>query len=377
MAVKGRLNRLLQSLSLRTTKISASIPMSSGTLVVNTAGVELAYLDSGAPADASSYTTIFAVHGMIFTNLVFQKVLDVARSKGVRFVAIQRRPFPGSTPFTAEELNVVLTGGSSEADRDAQITARGHEIASFVDAFIQKFKLPALSDDGKTGGVALLGWSVGGAFPLAAVASSGTLPADVQARFSSYLRSLIVYESAPLVLGLPTPTQNWVPLIDTTIPENLRLEAFGQWCTGYFDQGDITLSSPHNLDSLSWVISSPKRVPTFYSIPVEQHNTMTTYGNDASTDLPFLFFFSKQLNDVYSKAFNDKDITAKFPRMKKSFLCGDKTAAFGVAGLWAVQDDQKENGTDPNVKFKLIPGANHFLVWDDPEKAFDAFMDLI
>ncbi len=125
--------------------------------------------------------------------VIFQKVLNVARSNGVRFVAIQRRPFPGSTPFTAEELNVVLTGGSSEADRDAQIAARGHEIASFVDAFIQKFKLPPLSDDGKIGGVALLGWSVGGAFPVAAVASSGTLPTDVQARLSSYVRSLIVY----------------------------------------------------------------------------------------------------------------------------------------------------------------------------------------
>jgi pimeloyl-ACP methyl ester carboxylesterase len=377
MTVKGRLNRLLQSLSLRTAKISAYTQMSSGTLVVNTAGVELAYLDSGAPADASSYTTIFAVHGMIFTNLIFQKVLNVARSNGVRFVAIQRRPFPGSTPFTAEELNVVLTGGSSEADRDAQIAARGHEIASFVDAFIQKFKLPPLSDDGKIGGVALLGWSVGGAFPVAAVASSGTLPTDVQARLSSYVRSLIVYESAPLVLGLPTPTQNWAPLIDTTMPENLRLPAFGQWCTGYFDHGDITLSSAHDHDGLSWILSSPERVPTFYNIPVDQLNTITTYGNDASTDLPFLFFFSNQLNAVYSKAFNDKDITAKFPHMKKSFLCGDKTGAFGVAGLWAVQDDQKENGTDPSVKFKLIPGANHFLIWDDPEKAFEAFMDLV
>lgn len=72
MTVKGRLNRLLQSLSLRTAKISAYTQMSSGTLVVNTAGVELAYLDSGAPADASSYTTIFAVHGMIFTNRAYR-----------------------------------------------------------------------------------------------------------------------------------------------------------------------------------------------------------------------------------------------------------------------------------------------------------------
>ncbi|KAK0471021.1 hypothetical protein IW261DRAFT_1514100 [Armillaria novae-zelandiae] len=377
MSVQGCLHRLLQFLSFHIAKIFGCTQMSSGSLVVNTAGVELAYIDSGAPPHASSYTTIFAVHGMIYTNQTFQKVLNVAPSQGVRFVAIQRRPFPGSTPFTAEELNVILTGGSSEAERDAQMAARGHEMASFVDTFIQKFKLPPLSDDGKTGGVALLGWSEGGAFPIAAIASSDTLPAHVQARLSSYVRSLIVYESAPPVLGFPTPTQNWAPLNDTTMPKNLRLPAFGQWSTGYFDHGDITLSSAHNLDSLSWVLSSPERVPTFYNIPVDQLKTITTYGNDALTDVPFLHFFSYQLQAVYSKVFNDTNIAAKFPHMKKSCLCGDKTGAFAVAGLWAVQDDQKENGTDANVSFKLIHGANRFLIWDDPEKAFHAFMDLV
>ncbi|KAK0484416.1 hypothetical protein IW261DRAFT_1456391, partial [Armillaria novae-zelandiae] len=376
MSVQGRLNRLSQFLSLHTAKISACSQMSSGTLVVNTAGVELAYLDSGAPSHASSYPTIFAVHGMIYTNQTFQKVMKVAPSNGARFVAIQRRPFPGSTPFTAEELHVILNGGSSEADRDAQIAARGHEVASFVDAFIQKFKLPPLSDDGKTGGVALLGWSEGGAFPIAAVASSDTLPTHVQARLSSYVRSLIVYECVPPVLGFPTPTQNWAPLNDTTIPENLRLPAFGQWSTGYFDHGHITLSSAHNLDSLSWVLSSPERVPSFYNIPAHELKTIATYGNDASTDLPFLYFFSNQLKATYNKVFNDTNIAEKFPHMKKSFLCGEKTSAFAVAGWWAAQDDQKDNGTDTGVKFKLIHGANRFLIWDDPEKAFHAFMDL-
>jgi hypothetical protein len=36
-------------------------------LVVNNAGTELAYTDSGAPPNNASYITVFAVHGMCFS----------------------------------------------------------------------------------------------------------------------------------------------------------------------------------------------------------------------------------------------------------------------------------------------------------------------
>ncbi|PBK63897.1 hypothetical protein ARMSODRAFT_893753 [Armillaria solidipes] len=359
------------------TAVTTYAQIINGSLVVNsTTGVHLAYLDTGAPSHTSSYTTIFAVHGMVFTNLIFQKVMSVASSNGVRFVAIQRRPFPGSTPFTDEELNVTLTGGSGDEERDFEIEMRGHEISSFVDIFIQNHNLPRVSNDGKSGGASLLGWSVGGAYVVAAIASTGTLPVDVQTRLGAYVRSMIVYEAAPIVLGLPTPSQNWAPLVDTTMPEDLRLPAFGQWCTGYFDHGNITLSSAHDLDSLSWILTTPEHVPTFYKIPVEELDRITRYGSDAATDLPFLFFFANQLNAVYRKAFNDEGIGAIFPLLTRSFLCGDETGAFGVSGLWAIQDDQIENGTGTTVDYKLVPGGNHFMMWDNPETAFSAFMDL-
>ncbi len=381
------------------TAVTTYAQIINGSLVVNsTTGVHLAYLDTGAPAHTSSYTTIFAIHGMVFTNrgylrliptfvsdaqcptVIFQKVMSVASSNGVRFVAIQRRPFPGSTPFTDEELNVTLTGGSGDEERDFEIEMRGHEIASFVDIFIQNHNLPRVSDDGKSGGASLLGWSVGGAYVVAAIASTETLPVDVQTRLGAYVRSMIVYgsfsastsgfrslhshrvsEAAPLVLGLPTPSQNWAPLVDTTMPEDLRLPAFGQWCTGYFDHGNITLSSAHDLDSLSWILTTPEYVPTFYKIPVEELDRITRYGSDAATDLPFLFFFANQLNAVYRKAFNDEGMGAIFPLLRRSFLCGDKTGAFGVSGLWAVQDDQLDNGMGTTVDYKLVPGGNHFV----------------
>ncbi|KAK0472647.1 Alpha/Beta hydrolase protein [Armillaria novae-zelandiae] len=338
--------------------------MSSNTLIVNaSSGVELSYIDSGAPAQAS-YITIFAIHGMIFTKEIFQRVIDLAPSKGVRFVALNRRHFPGTTPLSPEELVITQTGGTDDSQREALVEARGHEIALFIDTFIQKFDLPSISSGG---GVVLFGWSLGATFAPIAISSTDTLPEDVRRRLSEYMRSLILYEPAPIALGLPTPKQNWTFLVDTTVPENLRLPVFGQWCTSYFDHADIV---ERDLDKLSWVLASPSCPPTFFnSLPV----SIQRYGEDAATDLPFLFFFSKQILAAYRKAFFDPGV---FPSMKRSFVSGDKTCAFGIAGLWAVQDDEKELRTADAraVDYRIIPGANHFVHWDDPAKALDVFI---
>ncbi|KAK0244788.1 Alpha/Beta hydrolase protein [Armillaria nabsnona] len=338
--------------------------MTSSTLIVNAStGVELSYIDSGAPAQAS-YITIFAIHGIIFTKEIFQRVVDLAPSKGVRFVALNRRHFPGTTLLSPEELVITQTGGTSDSQREALVEARGHEIALFIDTFVQKFNLPSISSGG---GVALLGWSLGATFASIVISSIDTLPVDVRRRLSDYMRSLILYEPPPIVLGLPAPKQNWSFLVDTTMPENLRLPAFGQWCASYFDHADII---GRDLDKLSWVLASPNRTPTFFNgLPM----SIQRYGEDAATDLPFLFFFSKQILAAYRNAFFD---SAVFPSMKRAFVYGDRTCALCIAGLWAVQDDEKELRTADAkaVKYRVIPGANHFVHWDDPEKALDAFI---
>lgn len=129
---------------------------------------------------------------------IFQKVIDLAPSKSIRFVALNRRTFPGSTPFTPEERNVIFTGGEGEAERDAHIEGRGHEIAVFVVEFIRKYDLPPPTRSGGerrpgNGGVAILGWSQGVVHAFAAVASAGTLEKDVRDVLSVHLRSLIIY----------------------------------------------------------------------------------------------------------------------------------------------------------------------------------------
>ncbi|KAJ7021455.1 hypothetical protein C8F04DRAFT_1273673 [Mycena alexandri] len=348
------------------------------TLVVNaTTGVELSYIDSGPPAAHGPYTTIFSIHGMIFSNVVFQQMMALAPTQhytqGVRIVAINRRGFPGSTPFTPEELNVTLTGGSGDAEREVQVEARGHEIAMFIAIFIQKFDLPPFSGAGRPGGVVLFGWSVGAPFTTFAIANADTLPEATREVLRSHVRSLILYEAAPIAIGLPTPAQNWTPLVDSTIPASLQLGAFSQWVTAYFDHASTTNK---DLDSLSWVITSPSRVPTLYEIPAAQLTAMIQLGPAASTDLPFLFFFGNQLLSTYRKAFYDSSTATLFPNMKRAVLCGNKTAAFGIAGLWAVEADQATSSPQTEVTYEMMSGTNHLGPWDDAAKVLETVIRL-
>lgn len=344
--------------------------MSPATLKVND-NVELAYLDSGAPQGLPDYTTVFAVHGMIFTTGVFEKMLAAAPKKGVRVVAIQRRPFSGSTPFSAEELKITLTGGT-EAERAEYSEARGHELALFISKFISNFNLPPAS--GTKGGSILLGWSVGGILPVLAVGHSKTLPNDVKERLGAHIRSVIVYESAPLCFGLPMPAQNFSPLVDEAVPQNKRLQLFGQWCVGYFDHGNFNLETPHDPDLLEWILHTPAKVPTLYNIPIDKLNKLATYGDDASTDLPLLFFFQNEHKKALVNTLLDKDVAAIFPKLKRGYIIGSQAPAFGIAGMWAIQDDKELAGAV--LQLKVISGGNHFAIWDEPEKVLDAALAL-
>ncbi|KAK0460261.1 uncharacterized protein EV420DRAFT_1478776 [Desarmillaria tabescens] len=56
---------------------------------------------------------------------------------------------------------------------------------------------------------------------------------------------------------------------------------------------------------------------------------------------------------------------------KLSWVC-----AFGITVMWAVQDDEKElrSADTKPAKYRIVGGTNHFVHWDDLEKALDAFV---
>lgn len=119
---------------------------------------------------------------------MYDKLLAAAPAEGVRFVAISRRGYPGSTPFADNEI----AGLTTDDAREAFLRARGAEVAEFVSRFLEKFPLP------KSGGAALMGWSLGAMPALAAVANLDALSEEAAERVRTYVHTLILH-------GMPPP----------------------------------------------------------------------------------------------------------------------------------------------------------------------------
>ncbi|KAK7060435.1 hypothetical protein VNI00_001200 [Paramarasmius palmivorus] len=349
---------------------SKSFAMKSGAIVVDDQKqTTLAFEDSGPPKN-SSYTTIFAIHGLSYTSGIWSRVAAVGQKQGLRIVGINRRGYQGSTPFSAAEI-AICTNGTDE-QKTQFVRDRGVEIATFIDKFIQENGIPQISTDGKKGGFAILGWSAGASFATAAIASIDSLPSDAQSRLSPNLRAHIAQEPASISYGQTPPPLTWSPQIDTSIPENTRLPVFKSWITSFFNHGDL---STRNVDVLEYVVPSTIQTPVIFDMTQSEQDSFIDPSNEDTFETPFVLNSLPQLNAVYKKAYFDKANKERFPRLKTTFITGDHTASFSIAALWVTEDDNKANGGDAN--FVVVPGGNHFLHWAQPEKAVSLYLQAL
>ncbi|THH21249.1 hypothetical protein EW146_g258 [Bondarzewia mesenterica] len=311
----------------------------NGTIAVGVNNTVLSYTDSGVPSGnlRSSYTTIFAVNGMGFNSGIFSKVQSLAGAAGFRIVAVNRRGYAGSTPYTAAEL---------------------------------ENNIPPLSADGKSGGAALVGWSLGNILSLAAIAHVDALPQDVQSRLASKVHTVIMQEPSSNALGLPAAPQNWVPQIDTSIPSDVRVPAFAQWVTAYFQHGNLSTRDPN---VLSYVLPATFRTPSIFNMSQSQFQSIVDTGVNPVIDSQ-LIALAPQLLESYEGANYNTTIRSLLPKMKNWFVTGDVSAAFGPYALWLVQNDNDAAGGGL-VNFKVIHGVNHFMHWDNPETALQVYHD--
>ncbi|KAF9058902.1 hypothetical protein BDP27DRAFT_1274398 [Rhodocollybia butyracea] len=336
-------------------------------LKVSPSGAEIAFVDSGVPPGAKSYTTIFAVHGMGFTHAIFQKIVNVASAQGIRFVAIVRRDYPGSSLFDEEETAAI--GNVQLADE--WVKARGQELAHFIADFVQKYSLPPISDDGKTGGITLLSWSLGTYVCMSTLAHVTSLPGNVRDCLTSRLRAFVVHEPPPFSLGYTMPVKDWAPIIDNTIPMEYRFPFWGQWLTSFFEHPE---SSKRDVELLNYVLPSTDKVPVIFSMSKSEIEEVV-YGDNFMRELGVVFNFGTQLKANYQKALFDKETRDIFPNMKVSYLTGEWTVSWAYASMWSVQDDAKAFNMEKFIDFKIIKGSNHFVQWEQPEQTLKLYAE--
>ncbi|KAJ6449075.1 hypothetical protein C8R45DRAFT_777116, partial [Mycena sanguinolenta] len=165
--------------------------------------VQFTFTDSG-PLSLEGYTTFILVHEHTYHSGVFKKLVPLAKDNSVRIVCVNRREYQGSTPHTPEELRIYQEGSDEEWTK--LMGEEGVNLALCIDAIIQKCALPESSH------VALVGWSSGTTFTMAAMSSIASLPNDSRNRLAKYIKTFILWEPPSQGLGIEGPESPYVPL---------------------------------------------------------------------------------------------------------------------------------------------------------------------
>ncbi|KAG7095834.1 hypothetical protein E1B28_006529 [Marasmius oreades] len=389
-------------------------------IVEQTHNVHLSYTDSGPPKidHSTPYTTIFAVHGWMFNGAVFKKLLPLCSRENIRFVSINRRGYPGSTDSTDKELGVFepSTGAETESEKQKQradyLKARGKELLTFVDTFIQKYDLPPISEvEGemgtkkKCGGIAILGWSLGHSVTFATLANLEDAPKEIQTRLAAYLRAHILLEPAITTIGKKPIPGTWVATRDSpSITPASAIGLFMMLVSAYYAHGPgvVTLDpklqtrDPTLMEHVAPAMPSrdSSNVPSVYNMTSEEVEEIISLpprpvprADAMLSRMAMLWLDILQVN--YAKACYSETVRKSLlPEMKVVEILGDKTSAIVTSAFWQIWDDNENEKEKVRkitgskdvkdfVEFKLMKGANHFMHWDYPQETMDLLVEIL
>ena len=117
----------------------------------------------------------------------FQKLLPLGAASNIRLVVVNRRDYAGSTKYTDGNLKELNAGEESFMKR------LGLEVAHLLLWFADTQKVPKINADRKSGGFAVMGWSIGSATPLAVLAYPEVIGKETYQKLEPYFRKLIFF----------------------------------------------------------------------------------------------------------------------------------------------------------------------------------------
>jgi len=363
--------------------------------------------DTGAPENAGGeYTTIFLVSGAVYQSTVFQRLLPQAKKYGVRLVALTQRNFPGSSPFTEEELKSLTS--SDNAVRADAIQAVGREIATFMAAFVEKHNIPPTTKkaDGTTfGGISILCWSASNILIFSLLVRPDKLPARTIQVLNTHLRSAVIFDPPKFTIGehpeelredLSNPSSGlWMPHSDPTLSLQQLMDQFPSRVSSYFTAVDTLPSgSPADLEQTLALLR--KRQPVHLD-PAEQADAKDktptvermTAAEIASMDWPEYWTspyppaFLMADPSIYKNHFqlamkmsnkveNGYPGPAVLPNLKLILMwCNMSVGETVSASAFLVDryNTMKEGGEKVRpLEVIKVPGSNHLIHWDEPER---------
>lgn len=350
-------------------------PMQLESLSISDA-VSYYYFDSG-DIPGNTYTTLVFIPGMGFNGGVFRKLFPLAAVHRIRIVSLYRRDYNPTTSFRDADLAGLVS--RTVEGQEGFLRSQAVDIATFLVMFAREQHIPLA--EGTSGGIALMGWSLGSLHTHAVMAHLDALPHNVLSDLEKYLHTVVCHDVTGIFIGIPKPPGFSMEYWSEPDVEK-RFKLFCEWVAGHFPHKNVTSGS---IDDLEFY-KSPDKPHSMHELSPGEFAELTSAKTFASSDTLLVTIQVDVSKAMTRRAIFDPVLAEKFlPNLRVRYMCGG--ASPGVI-VWALHELRKclanpkpiygpyaEKARD--LKFKFQTEGNHFIFWDEPEVALEQYIATI
>ncbi|KAL1683390.1 Alpha/Beta hydrolase protein [Schizophyllum commune] len=314
-----------------------------------TEDVSFFYTDSGAPS-SPAYSTIVIFHGYRWHSAVFDRLLPLAPSHNVRLICVNRRGYPGTTPFTPED-----EAGLASSDPSQTLAAQGVIFARFLAKLPDALGLPRPSAHGE-GGIVLAGWSLGTLFVRLVLSALDEVDEPIRTVLRTYVRQLILWDVPSPFIGVVPPPEAYFPLADERLSPAERMDIFIPWVSAYYTH-DLAARKP------TYGAPDQDRPPSVHApelLAIMAPEASVT--GDTSLMRAELIPLMRRIAE---ETLFDAELHRRWGGLDIQCLTGSRSVWLCTLAPWWLEDAAKKAGIP--LKGKMIPNSNHFAMWDNPE----------
>ncbi|KAF8908096.1 hypothetical protein CPB84DRAFT_1767269 [Gymnopilus junonius] len=285
-----------------------------------TDNIEFAYHDSGLPSSKDDdYYTFVLIHGHTHHSGSFSPMLEQASSLGYRMILPNRRLYPGSTPYTKEEVQAFEPSNSTEEITKAFLK-QGEYLLLFVNNMIKEHSLKK---------VVVGGWSLGTSFISSMIYAITTVPEEVKARLVQTIKAIVLWEQ--------------------------RGQALADWIVQYYPHPNIEKKDCYTLIYKQYPLAEMLSKVDLTAGPNGDNHVADKHFQPVHGNIRKLGLFNPSIREAWaSTSFN--------------IIYGEESVYSVVWAAWQLEAEAEKTGLPLTVKG--MPSANHFAMHDLPELCF-------
>lgn len=185
--------------------------------------------------------------------------------------------------------------------------------------------------------------------------------------------------SAP-ALGIPNPPERHNINLWFLTDDRKRFDAFFDWATAHYVHKSVATD---NIDDLEF--NNPSDIPpSLHELSYEERAAYTDLEAFLYTgcDGKLLFCDATAFAVLTKRALFDKARAEKLPNVRVRFMSSGTSPGVLIWALWALRGYAENSpkaiyGSDAekvrDIKFITQTEGNHFIFWEDPEKAIQQY----